>query len=137
MSAMQKHAWFNLAVVLLSTIVVIALIPVLGVQRAQGGFGILGFLGFGPLFFLRRAGAVVSDERDGSILVRSWVIAYAVFWLVFVAACVAAPFSFGSSGAVPVVLIQVSVWCALILVVGVGSVATLVQYGWGGSNASE
>jgi hypothetical protein len=29
------------------------------------------------------------------------------------------------------------VWCGVVLVVGVGSIATLVQYGWGGSNASE
>ena len=54
-----------------------------------------------------------------------------------VAACVAAPFSFGSSGAVPVVLIQCSVWCGVMIVVGVSSLATLIQYGWGGSDAAE
>ena len=61
MSAAQKHAWFNLVIVLLCVITVVALIPVLGVQRAQGGFGILGLLGLGPLFFRKRAGVVVSD----------------------------------------------------------------------------
>ena len=80
---------------------------------------------------------VVSDERDAAILGRSWMIAYSVFWLVFVAACVAAPWSFGASGAVPVVLVQCSVWWGLIIVVGVGSLATLVQYGWGASHAAE
>ena len=137
MSAAQKQAWFNLVVVLVCVVAVMALVPILGFPRAQGGFGILGLLGFGPLFYWRRAGKVVSDERDAVILARSWVIAYSVFWLVFVAACVAAPWSFGSSGAVPVVLVQCSVWCGLIIVVGVGALATLIQYGWGGTHASE
>jgi hypothetical protein len=79
MTATQKHAWFNLVIVLVCVSVVTALIPQLGVQRALGGFGILGLLGFGPLFYWRRAGGVVIDERDGLIQVRSWVIAYVVF----------------------------------------------------------
>jgi hypothetical protein len=137
MSVAQRQAWFNLVVVLLSGIAVMALMPVLGLQRAQGGFGILGFLGFGPFLARKRRGIVVNDERDDLIRVRSWVIAYAVFWLAFVAACLAAAFFFGPNGAVPVVLVQSSVWLAVILVVGVGSIATLVQYSLGGPDAAE
>jgi hypothetical protein len=137
MSASQKLAWFNLIVVAASLIAVSALTPVMGLKAAQGGFGILGLLGFGPLFYRKKPGVVVGDERDALINARSWLIAYAAFWLVFVAVCVAAtPFYFGSTGAVPVVLVQVSVWYGLVIVVGVASLATLIQYRWGGPDAA-
>jgi hypothetical protein len=138
MSAVQKQAWYCLVIVCLALLTVMALAPMLGLQRAQGGFGILGFLGFTPLFFLRRrAGVVVCDERDSVIQLRSWMLAYSVFWLVFVAACMAALYKYGSSGAVPVVLVVSSPWWGLSLVFGVSSFASLVQYGWGGSDAAE
>ena len=78
MSTGQKQAWFSLAIVVLSAGGVLALTPVLGFQRAQGSLGLLGLWGLTPLLFLsrRRAGIVVSDERDGLIQVRSWVIAF-------------------------------------------------------------
>jgi hypothetical protein len=50
MTPAQKLAWFNLAVVVLTVVTVLILIPVLG-PGAQGGFGLLGLLGLGPLFF--------------------------------------------------------------------------------------
>jgi hypothetical protein len=137
MSASQKHAWFNLVVVLLCVTAMTALVPVLGMQRAQGAFGILGLLGFGPLFYRKTAGVVVGDERDAVINARSWLIAYATFWLVLVAACaVAAPYFFGATGVVPVILVQVSVWYGVVIVVGVASLATLIQYGWGATDAA-
>ena len=127
MTAAQKHACFNLTVVVLTVVTVLILIPVLG-PGAQGGFGFLGLLGFGPLFFRRRGNEVVEDERDRAIQRRSVLIAYTVFWLAFVAACVSLPAFYGWKGSVPVAVVQSSVWCGLILVVGVMSVATLVQY---------
>jgi hypothetical protein len=120
MSATQKQAWYSLAIVLLAVLTVTALAPLLGLQRAQGGFGILGFLGFTPFFFFRRrAGVVIFDERDSLIQLRSWLLAYSVFWLVFVAACMAALYEYGSGGAVPVVLVVSSPWWGLSLVFGV------------------
>ena len=85
MTAAQKLACFNLSVVVLTVVTVLILIPVLG-PGAQGGFGFLGLLGFGPLFFRRRRNEVVEDERDRAIQRRSVLIAYTVFWLAFVAA---------------------------------------------------
>jgi hypothetical protein len=130
MNASQKHAWFNLAVVVFSAVTVLALIPVMG-RGAQGGFGLLGLLGFGPLFVLRRD--VVLDERDAEIARRSSIIAYSVFWVVFVLACVSLPAFYGWNGVVPVTVVMSSVWIGLILVVGVTSAATLVQYRLGGA----
>lgn len=127
MTASQKHAWFSLSVVVLSALVVLTLLPWLG-RGAQGGFGFLGLLGFGPLLFRRGKRSVVVDERDLGIARRSLIVAYTVFWLTFVLACVALPAVYGWGGAVPVVVVQSSVFVALMEVVLITSVATLVQY---------
>jgi len=132
----QKLAWFTLVIVVLTLSGVLALTPVLGLQRAQGSLGLLGFWGLTPFLFLKRRGIVVSDERDGLIHVRSAVIAYSVFWVVFVGACMWAALAYGSSGAVPVFLVAISPFYGLILVLGVSSIATLLQYEWGGSDGA-
>jgi hypothetical protein len=135
MSAMQKFAWFNLAVIALTLVAVLSLLPFLG-KGALGGFGFLGFLGFGPLFFRRKPGQVLTDERDQLILLRSWVLAYSLFWVVFVLAVVLlSPLVYGQDGAVPVWVIHISVFCGFLLVYALGSIAILVQYAGGSKGA--
>ena len=128
MNAAQKFAWFNLAVITATLITVLALIPVLR-QGALGGLGLLGLLGIGPLFLRRKGGESVWDERDQVIAIRSALAAYTVFWLVFVASCMSLPIIYGWQGKVPVEVVQWSVFVAMMLVVGVTSLATLIQYG--------
>ena len=102
MSAMQQFAWFSLAVIALTLVAVLALFPFLG-KGALGGFGVLGFIGFGALFFRKKPGQVLTDERDHLIQRRSWVLAYSLFWVVFVlAAVVLSALVYGQEGAVPV-----------------------------------
>jgi hypothetical protein len=130
-SPMQKFAWFNLAVIALTVAVVAALFPVLG-YRAAGGLGLLGFTGLGPLFLRPRAGQVITDERDALIQGRSWVLAYALFWVVFVLSAVFLSAAvYGQEGAVPVGVVQLSVACGFMLIYALASVAILVQYAWG------
>ena len=106
MTAAQKHAWFTLAVVVLSILAVMALVPILGFRRASGGFGLLGMLGFGVVFYWKRPGQVVLDERDADIQRRSLIITAAVFWVVFIEVCVFLPWYFyGERGAVPVAVV--------------------------------
>ncbi len=136
MSAMQKFAWFNLAVIALSLVAVFSLLPFLG-RGALGGTGFLGLLGFGGLFFRKKPGQVLTDERDRLIWVRAWVLAYALFWVVFVlAAALLSPLVYGQDGAVPVWVVQSSVFCALVLLFALGSIGILVQYA-GGSKGVE
>ena len=131
MNAAQKFAWFNLAVIAATLITVLALIPVLR-HEAMGGLGLLGFLGIGPLFLRRKGGESVWDERDQVIAIRSALAAYTVFWLVFVASCMSLPIIYGWQGKVPVMVVQWSVFVAMMLFVGVTSLVTLIQYGRGG-----
>jgi hypothetical protein len=135
MNASQKFAWFTLAVISCTVVTVLALIPVLG-RGAWGGCGFLGLLGFSPLFFRRRGAEVVQDERDVAIWQRSLGIAYSVFWLVFVMACMTAPAVYGWNGSVPISFVLAGVWCGMIVVQGVMSLAILVQNGWGGPHAA-
>jgi hypothetical protein len=135
MTATQKHAWFNLAVVAFSVLTVAVLAPVLGPRRAMGGLGMLGLMGFGVLFFRKRPGSVVTDERDAQIRLRALMLTSALVWIVYVETCVFVPwFYYGEHGAVPVVVIQASVLVAWIFVTVVDSVATLVLYARGGGS---
>jgi hypothetical protein len=136
MSRMQKFAWFNLAVIGLTLLVVFSLFPFLG-YRAMGGLGCLGLIGFGPLFFRRKPGQVIADERDQLIQWRAWIFAYALFWVAFVlVAVVLSAVVYGEDGAVPVSVVRISVFWALLLVYALASVAILVQYA-GGSRDAE
>jgi hypothetical protein len=135
MSATQKFAWFNLAVIALTLVAVLSLLPFLG-RGALGGCGILGLLGFGPLFFRKKPGQVVTDERDQLIQGRSWILAYALFWVVFVLAAVfLSAVVYGEDGAVPVSVLRWSVACGFMLVYALASVAILVQYAGGSKDA--
>jgi hypothetical protein len=135
MTAMQRSAWFNLAVIALTTTAVLVLMTFAG-KAALGGFGFLGLIGFGPFILLRRKTQVVTDERDLVIQRRSWLIAYIVFWLMFVlAAVLLAPAVYGWEGSVPVWVVQTSVFVGFIVVYTVASIAILVQYAGGSASA--
>ncbi len=116
MSRMQKFAWFNLAVIAWTLLVVCSLLPFLG-HRAMGGLGFLGLIGAGPLFFRKQPGQVVIDERDQLIQWRSWSFAYGVFWVILVlVAVVLSAAVYGADGAVPVTIVRLSVFWAFMLV---------------------
>jgi hypothetical protein len=135
MTAVQKFAWFNLAVITLSIVAVLILLPFLG-RGAIGGFGLLGLIGFGPLFFRKKPGQVVTDERDQVIQRRSWVLAYSLFWVVFVlTAVVLSPVVYGQDGAVPVWVVQSSVFFGFMVVYALASIAILAQYAGGPRDA--
>jgi hypothetical protein len=134
MTAMQKWAWFNLAVIGLTLVALLVLLPFLG-KGALGSFGFLGLMGFGPFFLRKKPGQVLADERDTLIQRRSWVLAYSLFWVVFVLAAVLSAVVYGQDGAVPVWIVQSSVFCGFMLVYALHSIATLVQYAGGSSDA--
>jgi hypothetical protein len=135
MTATQRFAWFNLAVIGLTLAVVLLLLAFIG-KGALGGFGILGLIGFGPVFFRRRQGQIVADERDQQIQRRAWIIGYAVFWVLFVlTAVLVAPLVYGQEGSVPVWAVQMSVFAGFMTVYAVGSIAILVQYAGGTMDA--
>ncbi len=128
MSVAQKHAWFNLFVVGFAAVVVLSLASIRGWPGAFGGFGFMGFAGFAPLLYRKSRQAVLWDERDGEIRRRSVLAGFSVFWVVLVVACLSIPFVYGTSGSVPVTVIQVGVFVGMALFLGVTSLVTLAYY---------
>ncbi len=135
MNATEKFAWYTLGVIVLTALIVAVLLPFAG-RGAWGGSGLLGLLGLSPLLFRRRAGEVIQDERDASIWQRSLVVAYSVFWLVFVAACMSTAAVYGWDGSVPVTFVVWGVMGGMVVVQAVMSLTILAQYRWGGPGAA-
>jgi hypothetical protein len=133
MSRHEKEAWFNLAVLGLAIATFFALLSFLGVQRAIGAFSLLGLLGISPIFYLtrKRNSQVVSDERDQMIHSRTWVIAYSVFWVVFVGGSMTVWAIYRNQGHISVDILPMFPLVGWIVLTLVQSVVTLVQYGWG------
>lgn len=131
MSASEKHAWFNVVVISICLVAVGCLYPVLG-SRAHAALGLSGLLGLGPFFYRKRKDEIVVDERAMLIQQRSALLGYSVFWVVYVlAASLLSLFVYGLDGSVPVAVVQLSVFYAMLLFVGVMSLATLVQHSRG------
>ncbi len=89
----------------------------------------MGFLGFGILFYWRRGkGDVVADERDREIVQRAGSIGFAIFWVLFVLGCVGTWLVLGDNGVIPVRLLPIFMFLAWAIWQGAMSVAVLVQY---------
>ena len=127
MSALQKAAWYQLLVVLLTVVTVIALSPFVGCG-SLGAFGLLGLLGAAGLFLRRPAGGVAVDERDHSIDRKAMHASFAALLVGFLSTCIAASFIYGASGAVPVFVVQVVTFATIALVYFVRSLATIILY---------
>ncbi len=128
MSRQEKHAWFNLAVFGLALIVFAVFIPILGLRGAVGAMGICGVWGLGVFIFYPRGKLTdILDERDLSIQRRATRIAHGTFWLLFVGTCMLT-WKLRRGGTIPVDILPMMVGLGLIVIVVVGSIATLILY---------
>ena len=132
MNSLQKIAWFNLKV--LGVGVSVSLL-IIAVSLAAGGLVLtyVGFLvlsitalitGLSRLLLMVRKepGRVNYDERDAAIEKKSQYVAHCFLLCIFIGTClIAVPTAGFAILATTLVIIQL-----------VESVATLVQYGWGG-----
>jgi hypothetical protein len=135
MSRMQQFAWFNLAVISLTLLAIVSLLPFLG-YGALGGIGLSGLLGFGPLFFRASPGQVIADERDQLIQLRAWFIAYNLFWVAFVFVAVGlSAMVYGEEGSVPVNVVRLSTFFGFMLMYTIASITILFQYSGEAKNA--
>lgn len=141
MNRAQKIARFNLIVILTALILSALAVSVfyfvvdLSIRRALGGLGFLGIaglIGLSPILFGKRRNRISFDERDQRIHIRATVVAYSVFWLVFAAACMIPWWVLETGATIPVVVLPAMLAGGFVIVQLTQSVATLVQYGWGG-----
>jgi hypothetical protein len=131
MTVQQKVAWFNLAVLAASVAAYLVLLPFLGPGPALGAFGICGLWGLTVLFYRRRKGEVLIDERDALISARAQLAGLWIFWECWIAACM---ITWGvlrylkHQETVAVDILPQMVGGGMIVFVLVHSVATLLQY---------
>ena len=129
-SRSEKQAWFMLTVGGLACLTYCVLMPWLGPKRACGAFGLLGLMGFAPLFAWkgRAAREVLFDERDRTFHSRSTVVAFAVFWLTFVGSCMIPWCLYLQQGSVPVEILPLILLIGWIVFSSTQALAILVQY---------
>jgi hypothetical protein len=128
MVAYQRHAVFNLCVALLSLCAFGILIPILGPAKAQGAFGLLALTAIGPLFFRKRGGQTVADERDQMIFLRATQISFGFFWLLFVGGVMMLYYLPGGSGTISRNLLPLLVWLGWIALLLCHATASLILY---------
>jgi hypothetical protein len=140
---MQKIAWFNLIVVSLALgLSVIAFgiahfIFGLPAGRAAGGFGLIGIMGLSglsPVLFRKDKGKVQYDERDIAIQRKAVGTAYALFWVLFVAAAMIPWFVIGPNGTITTNYLPWMVFGGMFVVMLLQSIVTLNEYGWKGKD---
>jgi len=141
MNRIQKISWFTLIVVSLALGLSVATFGIgyfiIGVsaQKAAAGFGfigIMGFLGFTPFLFRKNQGKVQADERDLTILRKANIIAYSVFWILFVASAMIPWFIIGPFGTITINYLPWMVFGGFCVVQLLQSLVTLCEYGWRG-----
>ncbi len=89
MTAMEKVAWTELVICVVTMVVVSAMVPWLG-HGAAGGFGLLGLIVGGSLFLRSRGKGVVVDERDRAIEMQSLRTGVVTAWMTLFVALIAA-----------------------------------------------
>jgi hypothetical protein len=131
MTAQQRMAWFQLVVVGGTLVLWLATLPFLG-RGATGCFGLLGLLGFAPIFHRPRGGAgePVWDEREGLIHAQSIKAGYFVVWFYFTAACMI-PWGWSflrGATTISIDYLPIMLLVGVIVLVAIQSVAVLLQY---------
>jgi uncharacterized membrane protein YbhN (UPF0104 family) len=143
MNRAQKIAWFTLVVATLSLgLSVIAFCIgyfIFGApaRQAAAGFGfigIMGLIGLTPVLFRKDKDKVLADERDLMILRKAGIIAYSIFWVLFVAAAMIPWFIIGPNGTITVNYLPWMVFGGMFVVMFVQSLVTLSEYGWRGKD---
>ena len=139
MNRMQKIAWFNLIVLSIALVLSVIAFGIayfifgLPANRAAGGFGLIGIMGFSglsPVLFRKAKSKVQFDERDTAIQRKAVGSAYAMFWVLFVAAAMIPWFIIGPNGTITTNYLPWMVFGGMFVVMLLHSIVTLNEYGW-------
>jgi hypothetical protein len=143
MNRMQKMAWFNLIVISLALGLSVAAFsigyfifgaPARQAAAGSGFIGIMGFSGLSPILFRKDKSKVQYDERDTAIQRKSVIIAYSIFWVLFVAAAMIPWFILGPNGTITTNYLPWMVFGGMFTVMLLQSIVTLSEYGWKGKD---
>lgn len=129
MVAMEKVAWIELTVALVTIVLVTVLLPWLG-AGAVGAFGLLGLMALGLWFVRDREQRVVIDERDREI--ERWATRRGIeaAWITLLVSLIVIVVWAGYNGetVVSISLLTWLVWVQFALCYGVKGLTTLLHY---------
>ena len=133
MNVLEKQAWFTLAVIALALMGYgIIWMTTKSSIVAFSSFGLCGLLGCAGLIGRKekRAGRVAIDERDAEIERKGTLVAYAVYWLLFVAILMTPFFVLGSDARITISTAALSqaVMAAFMLIMAVRSLVIVFLY---------
>ena len=129
MNAVQKQCWLNLIVITTTFAIFFSLVPFLGFTRSGGILGLIGFIGFGLVFYWRRdKSQILADERNRAIQLRANTIAFSTFWVMFTLTCATLWLIFGNDGAIPVRIMRNLMFLGWGVWELAKSIAVLAQY---------
>ncbi|HTU27043.1 MAG TPA: hypothetical protein VMF30_16670 [Pirellulales bacterium] len=129
MNANEKAAWTELIVSLAACGVALALAPFLG-NAATSGFALLGLLPLSWLFFRRRGGEVMTDERDDEIDRRAKYLSALAGWFTLLLAVIGLTMwsNFAGDHTVRTWVLNWLVWVQFVVVCGGHGLASVVLY---------
>ena len=141
MSLEQKQAWFILGAFALALLCFLTLIPLVGVQIAQGGFGVIGLGGLAPLLFRKKAdpAEVSCDERDRAIARKATLAgAMAAYLVIFVAwGITKAICRHEDKQVIDIDILGTLLMCQFMVLFVVRSITLLVLYGRGAAHGQD
>jgi len=149
MNQTQEESWIyfflGLACFLIPSGVAVFIVYEQGISFAPV-FMFAGIVIWGGLFWLfpfiqskfrKDKKKICFDERDQLIHKRGVMVAYAVLWIYFVAACVIAWCIVGPHGTVPVNVMPLTLLGGLIIFTSVQGLASVIQYGRRGKDGEK
>lgn len=129
MNQIQKHAWFNIAVIAAAVLAMILIGYLWNWKGAWGGMGFMGFMGFSPVFYRKRGGQKpIIDERDQLIQLRSYLASFVITFAIAFPGIVLFAFLYGIERSMPVIWLPLSIGCLGMVWSLVWSLIVLVQY---------
>jgi magnesium-transporting ATPase (P-type) len=129
MSESEKRAWWILGVILVTAAAYFVFVVFLkSGQVSLSVFALTALIAFPGLG--RRSKHRIFDERDREIANKALLASFRVIWLVFIGLVLAIGFSRGwdTSVTVPLWTLELILWWAVLLVVGVQALVTIVLY---------
>jgi hypothetical protein len=130
MQLQEKQAWFVVGLIAFCLCLYIPLGILRGFAHGAGVFGLMGLIGFLPIWALveRRRGKIIFDERDNAIARTAGIVGYSIFWLAFVGAGMIPWVVLGDDALIPVRILPVAVLFAWIVLQSARAIVTLILY---------
>jgi hypothetical protein len=129
MNAMEKVAWTELSVSVITVAVVSCLYPWLG-NAATSAFALLALVTVGAVFLRRRGTAIVVDERDRQVAATATRVATATTWMTLLGLLIVASLwsNFQGEHAVSTALLNWLIWIQFALLFATKGLIAIVEY---------